>query len=142
MPESTSGSAAGVVTKRIDRGDGASEVSFYAIGPKRPTYGEALADLQRFDAGAEPARPWTYCADRMPATRAHGERFEVAVLNLGSREVTREIWPWPGRNEGAGLVAFAWRPLDGETPPLRPADRSYLLTQGVPAEWLGTPEEG
>jgi hypothetical protein len=40
-------SAAGVVTKRIDRGDGASELSFYAIGPKRSTYGEAAADLQR-----------------------------------------------------------------------------------------------
>lgn len=47
LPELSS--AAGVVTKRIDRGDGASDVSFYAIGPKRATYGEALADLRRFE---------------------------------------------------------------------------------------------
>lgn len=48
-------SAAVVVTKRIDRADGASELSFYAIGPKRNRHADAVADLGRLSA--DPAPP-------------------------------------------------------------------------------------
>jgi hypothetical protein len=133
-------SAAGVVTKRIDRGDGAFELSFYAIGPKRSTYAEAVGDLQGF---AEPAdRAWIYCSDRLPETAG---RYEVALFAPGGYPehpyLARHFATWMHRGEwNTGLrpeqVVYAWRPIVEAPPPLRPADRDFLLAAGVPAEWL------
>lgn len=50
-------SAAGVVTKRIDRTDGTTEISYYAIGPKRSTYAEASRDLASGDVHVPPVSP-------------------------------------------------------------------------------------
>jgi hypothetical protein len=207
-------SSAGVVTKRIDRGDGASELSFYAIGPKRSTYGEALADLHLLSgalhdfvfacpacghpgaqtvepdvdihAGASytcdqcgadvhfealtraeylalaneaaaavrlAARAWTYCCDALPETAG---RYEVACWTTNGVLVGQPLrlfrffstfseegrwrlsnWSPP---EGGHETVYAWRPIVEDPPPLRPADRDFLLAAGVPAEWLTEPK--
>ena len=87
---------------------------------------------------AEPARPWVYCADAEPAEAG---RYEAAICGAAPCRLNFSPlhgWEWSGVFPPA---VYAWRASDGAVPSIRPADRSYLLTQGVPAEWLGAPEE-
>lgn len=131
-------SAAGVVTKRIDRVDGCSEVSFYAIGPKRERHAEAVADRERFAGGS-----WTYCSDRLPTEDGefeamvclseHWPRRRMILRHLVTDHGNGHDWMFPGNG---GLYVYAWRPITDDPPPLRPKDHAYLIEKGVPSEWM------
>lgn len=88
-----------------------------------------------------PARPWTYCADALPT-----EAGRYRVVEAGSNDSRlldfSPVAGWDSEGSVFPSTAYAWQPSESlPVPPLRPPDRSYLLTQGVPAEWLGAPEE-
>jgi len=98
-----------------------------------------LAHAAQRAVHGRPAHPWVYCADAEPdidgvyTVAIQGTRSQVVLPFVGYID---SLWCVDG---GLGVV-YAWCPA-AKAPPLRPADRSYLLTQGVPAEWLGAPEE-
>lgn len=96
---------------------------------------------------AAPSRSWTFCADSLPAEAG---RYELAYVVRGERRRAFALWGaprdlppvWSLPGIGGWVAgAYAWRPIVEDPPALRPADRVYLATQGVPAERLGTPEE-
>lgn len=92
-------------------------------------------------------RPWTYCADAMPSEWGGYEVAVTAPVGLAASvgpKVIEELLYDPQKGRFAIVrecTPYAWRPLDRVPPPLRPADRFYLIDNGVPAEWLGAPEE-
>jgi hypothetical protein len=95
---------------------------------------------ERWNLRPAPARPWTFCADALPTEAA---QYEVAVLIASGHPLTvlERAWFWPpsedGMKQGWSLShVYAWLPIAGDPPPLRPEDRAYLRAAGVPAEWL------
>jgi hypothetical protein len=112
---------------------------------------EALTRAEYLALAGAPPRAWTYCADSLPETAG---RYEVAICGRLLRNRRFHTAVRAGEWEGGGgwrigpdpwltwgdLAVYAWRPIVENPPPLRPADRNFLLAAGVPAEWLTEPK--
>jgi hypothetical protein len=107
---------------------------------------EALTRAEYLALAKAAARPWIFCADRLPETAG---RYEVAAWLPGvlmgdplrlyrAYSFYHPIEPGRERWRGGDSIhdVYAWRPITEDPPPLRPADRNFLLAAGVPAEWL------
>jgi hypothetical protein len=116
---------------------------------------EALTRAEYLALAGSPPRAWTYCCDSLPETEG---RYEVAVCGRLLRDrrfhAASRVGEWERGSSYRGgwrlgpdpwvtwgdLAVYAWRPIVEDPPPLRPADRDFLLAAGVPAEWLTEPK--